>query len=137
MIHFDVVAFSKRRSTEVICINKFLLMLSVHVYLYPPNFHYGLSPYISSVESQKGIKGANAVTKSYGISALLVLNWQDIIYIVSWEPEGRYHYSTILFRWEPEGRYCCTKSMVIVPFWFSTEHPSTVLTPFWFSANDM
>ena len=26
-----------------------------------------------------------------------------------------------LFRWEPEGRYHCTKSMVIVPFWFITK----------------
>ena len=27
-----------------------------------------------------------------------------------------------MFRWEPEGRYCCTKSMAITSFWFSTEH---------------
>ena len=31
-------------------------------------------------------------------------------HFVSWEPEGRYHYST-KFRWEPEGRYRCTMSM--------------------------
>ena len=53
-----------------------------------------------------------------------------------WEPEGRYHYST-MFRWEPEGRYPCTKSMVIAPFWFSTEHLWIVIMAFWFSADDM
>ena len=31
------------------------------------------------------------------------------MYIISWEPEGHYHYSK-MFCWEPEGR--CTKSMV-------------------------
>ena len=30
-----------------------------------------------------------------------------------------------------------TKSMVIVPFWFSTEHLWTVLMPVWFSADNM
>ena len=29
-------------------------------------------------------------------------------YIVSWEPEGRYHYS-MMFYWEPEGHYPCYK----------------------------
>ena len=43
--------------------------------------------------------------------------------IVSWEPEGRY--------------YSCTKSMVIVPFWFWMEHLWTALTPFWLSADDI
>ena len=28
--------------------------------------------------------------------------------MISWEPEGRYHYSTML-HWEQEGRYRCTK----------------------------
>ena len=32
------------------------------------------------------------------------------------------------FRWEPEGRYCCTKSMAIAPFWFSTEHCWSAIT---------
>ena len=41
--------------------------------------------------------------------------------MVSWEPEGHYHYST-MFCWEPEGGYRCTKSMAIAPFWFSTVH---------------
>ena len=40
-----------------------------------------------------------------------------------------------MFRWEPEG-YCCTKSMVIAPFWLSTEHCWIVITPFWLSADD-
>ena len=39
-------------------------------------------------------------------------------YSVCWEPEGCYQYLTI----KPEGRYHCTKSMAIVPFWFSMEH---------------
>ena len=41
--------------------------------------------------------------------------------IVSWEPERHYCYS-VTFRWEPEGCYCCKRSMVIAPFWFSTDH---------------
>ena len=36
-----------------------------------------------------------------------------------------------------EGGYCCTKSKVIAPFWFSTEHCCTALIPFWFSAGDV
>ena len=85
--------------------------------------------------------------------------------MVSWEQEGRNHYSTV-FHWEPEGRYHCTKSMAIVPFWssrelcwtalmpfllslykiyamaivpfwFSTEHCWTALMPFWLPADDM
>ena len=53
----------------------------------------------------------------------------DTSYIVSLEPEGRYHYST-MFRWEPEGRCCCTKYMTIAAFLFSTEHRWPMLTPF-------
>ena len=37
-----------------------------------------------------------------------------------------------MFHWVPEGCYH-TKSMTIVPFWFSTEHCWTALMPFWFS----
>ena len=56
--------------------------------------------------------------------------------ITSWEPEGRYHYST-MFHWEPEGRYGCTKSMAIVPFWLSMEHYWIGITPFWCSADEV
>ena len=42
-----------------------------------------------------------------------------------------------MFRLEPEGHNCWTKSMVIAPFWLSTEHHWTALTPFWLSADDM
>ena len=52
-----------------------------------------------------------------------------------WEPEGRFHYS-MMFHWEPEGHNCCTKSVAIAPFWFSTEHRLTSLTPFWFSTDN-
>ena len=38
--------------------------------------------------------------------------------IISWEPEGHYHYP-MMFCWEQEGCYCCAKSMAIAPFWFS------------------
>ena len=41
-------------------------------------------------------------------------------YMVSWEPEGHYC-SSKMFHWEPEGCYRCTKSMVITPFWLSTD----------------
>ena len=39
--------------------------------------------------------------------------------------------------WEPEGRYRCTKSMAIAPFWFSTEHIWSSIVPFWLSADDI
>ena len=42
-----------------------------------------------------------------------------------------------MFCWEPEGRYRCTKSMVIEPFWFSTEHHWIALTTFWCSTEDI
>ena len=38
-------------------------------------------------------------------------------HIVSWEPEGHYHYSK-MFCWEPKGRYRHRLCTVIVPFWF-------------------
>ena len=89
---------------------------------------------------------------SYSVSILQKISWQDekekkrkeerkserktitIMqahrkeHVVSWEPEGHYHYST-MFCWEPEGRYRRTKYMGIAPFWFSTEHCWTALTP--------
>ena len=58
-------------------------------------------------------------------------------HIVCWEPEGHYHYST-MFHWETERRYCFTKSMVIVPFWFTALVVNrTSLMPFWFSTDDI
>ena len=40
--------------------------------------------------------------------------------IVSWKPEGHYHYSK-MFNWEPEGHYPHRLCTVIAPFWFSTK----------------
>ena len=54
---------------------------------------------------------------------------------VSWEPEGRYQYLK-MFSWELEGGYHYAKSMVIAPFWFSTEHIWIVIVPFWLSTDD-
>ena len=54
-----------------------------------------------------------------------------LVCIVSWEPEGHYHYSMI-FRWEPEVCYSHRLCTVIVPFWFLTEH-HWMITPFWLS----
>ena len=42
-----------------------------------------------------------------------------------------------MFHWEPKGGYCCTKSMAIAPFWFSTEHLWFAIAPFWLSTDDM
>ena len=39
--------------------------------------------------------------------------------------------------WEPEGRYCHRLCTAIAPFWFSTEHLSIGITPFWLSTDDM
>ena len=65
------------------------------------------------------------------------LNREPLSYenIVSWEPEGC-RCCAKMFHWKPEGRYRCTKSVVIAPFWFSTEHSWTALTPIWLSADD-
>ena len=51
------------------------------------------------------------------------LEWVKLMktYIVSWEPEGRYHYWK-MFRWEPEWRYHDRLCAAIAAFWFSTEH---------------
>ena len=57
--------------------------------------------------------------------------------IVSVESQKGRYYHSMVFRWEPEGHYCCTKSMAIVPFWFSEDHCWTVSTPFCFSTNNV
>ena len=43
----------------------------------------------------------------------------------------------IMVSWVPEGRYRCTKSMVIAPFLFSTEHLWIVIVPFWLSTDNI
>ena len=58
------------------------------------------------------------------------------LYIVSWEPEGRYCRSK-MFRWEPEGRYCHWLCTAIAPFWFSMEHLWAAITPIWLSSDDI
>ena len=61
-------------------------------------------------------------------------------YIVSWHPEGRYHYSK-MFCWEPEGPYRSIAidflNTAIAPFWFSMEHLWTLIAPFWLSTDNM
>ena len=57
-------------------------------------------------------------------------------YVVSWEPEGHYQYSKT-FCWEPEGHCCSTIPMVIVSFWFSTEHLWILIAPFWLSTDEL
>ena len=44
---------------------------------------------------------------------------------------------SMMFYCESVGRCCCTKSVVITPFWFSREQCRTALTPFWLSAHDV
>ena len=46
--------------------------------------------------------------------------------LVSWEPEGCYQYSK-MFLWEPEGCYQCTMSLVIMPFWLSTDDMGVIM----------
>ena len=85
----------------------------------------------------------NPKTKQwYAFTIRLITRWWIFIchclysHIVCWEAEGCYHYST-MFCWEPEALYHCTKSMAIVPFWFSTEHHWTASMPFWLSADNI
>ena len=61
--------------------------------------------------------------------------WHCLEFIVNIciNPHCRLH----IVSWEPEGRYCCTKSMAIAPFWFSTEHLWAAITPFWLSTDDI
>ena len=48
------------------------------------------------------------------------LSTDDVVYIVSWEPEGHYE-NSVMFLWEPEGRYRCTEPLTVAPFWFSAD----------------
>ena len=57
-------------------------------------------------------------------------------HIVSWEPEGRYHYSKV-FNWEAERRYRHKYCTAIAPFWFWVEHLRMLIAPFWLSTDDM
>ena len=70
------------------------------------------------------------------LNNLVLLIGSFILYIVSWEPEGRYCRSK-MFCWEPEGRYCHWLCTAIVSFWFSMEHLWAAITPFWLSTDDM
>ena len=67
---------------------------------------------------------------------VFIIQLKKGIYIVSWEPEGRYCRSK-MFRWEPEGRYCHWRCTAIAPFWFSMEHLWAAITPFWLSTDDI
>ena len=62
------------------------------------------------------------------------MDWKE--QIVSWETEGRYHFSK-MFPWEPEGRYRHRLCTAIAPFWFSMEHLSILIAPFWLSTDEM
>ena len=64
-------------------------------------------------------------------------DFRALPHIVSWEAERHYQYLSIMFCWEPERCFRCTKSVVIGPLWFSTEHRWTSLTPLWFSTNNI
>ena len=70
---------------------------------------------------------------------LSLMTWfSDVTFemdIISWEPEGRYHYSK-MFHWEP-GRYHHRLCTVIGSFWFSTEHLWLLIVPFWLSTDNM
>ena len=69
-----------------------------------------------------------------------ILSWNSkdciLLHVVSWEPEGRYHYSK-MFSWEPEGRYHHRLCTVIAPFWFSAEHLWILIEPFWLSTDEI
>ena len=55
---------------------------------------------------------------------------------VSWEPEGRYHYSK-MFCWEPEGRDPRRHCAAIAPFLFLAEHLWILIAPFWLSTDKL
>ena len=54
--------------------------------------------------------------------------------IISWEPEGHYHYSK-MFCWDPEGRYRHRHCTAIAPFWFSMEHCWILILRHWLNLN--
>ena len=60
--------------------------------------------------------------------------WHNII---SWEPEGCYHYSMNIPLRTRRALSLYKFYVAIVPLWFWMEHSWTALTPFWFSANNM
>ena len=86
--------------------------------------------YIASVIVLIQIRGPTRHKKVFFLCKLLKLVTQhpnllkhgkcSLPNIISWEPEGRYQYQK-MFCGEPEGHYGCTLSMVIAPFWFSTD----------------
>ena len=43
---------------------------------------------------------------------------------------------SLLFHCELEWLFCCTRSELLMPFWFSIGHNWTALTPFWPSADN-
>ena len=81
--------------------------------------------------------GQQTFAHAFEVSCILPIEiLKKWIYVVSWEPEGHYHFSK-MFHWEPEGRFHHRLLTVIVPFWFSMEHLWTSIAPFWLSTDDL
>ena len=84
---------------------------------------------------------SHCLLRHEGMHCPLYVLWREAwrnsipVYIVSWEPEGHYHYSK-MFSWEPEG--CCHHKLctAIAPFRFSMEHLWMIIAPFWLSTDD-
>ena len=56
---------------------------------------------------QQGMEEVHKTMKDNAFSQIMKYHQT---YIFSWEPEGRWCFSTMV-RWEPAGRYSCTKSL--------------------------
>ena len=80
-------------------------------------------------DSMTSLKTLYLIGQSWGIT----LNENQSRDISSAESQKGVIADQKMFHWEPEGRYCCTNSMAIAPFWFSTEHHWCAITPFWLS----
>ena len=90
---------------------------------------------LSIAVSERGPQNEEGTVLSFSLLTIYTSKlWSAAIYrFVSWEPEGRYHYSTI-FCWEAEGRYCCTKSIAITVG--SQQNVVDIsFRPFWIWAN--
>ena len=92
--------------------------------------HAGISLVCSFVQWDERI--GNSRTKANAHRPMLIP-----FYISSVESQKGVIATQKMFCREPERRYCCTKSMAIAPFWFSTEHLWSAIAPFWLSADNI
>ena len=88
-----------------------------------------LGQYTNSKKKESRFNWEVYTIHEWSVSPVLPLYWKFItsskVWLilwdhVSWEPEGRYHYSTknCIANQKGKGSCCSTKSLAIAPFWY-------------------